>query len=79
MESLEDRILERIKIYRLRAGLSQENMASYLGYSGRSGYSSLERGKNQLTVDQLEKLLLILQIPEEELQRIIHRFYEEHR
>ena len=46
---LEEMLLERIKIYRKRARLSQSDMASYLGYKGKSGYSNLENGKVKMT------------------------------
>lgn len=74
---LEELLLERIKIYRQRARLSQSDMASYLGYKGKSGYSNLETGKVKMTVEQLEQLLLILAIPQEDLARILTKFYQE--
>ena len=73
---LEEMLLERIKIYRKRARLSQSDMATYLGYKGKSGYSNLENGKVKMTVEQLEQLITILSIPQEDLVRIINRCYQ---
>lgn len=73
---LEEMLLERIKIYRRRAHLSQSDMATYLGYKGKSGYSNLENGKVKMTVEQLEQLITILSIPQEDLIRIIARCYQ---
>ena len=51
-----------------RARLSQSDMASYLGYKGKSGYSNLENGKVKMTVEQLEQLITILSIPQEAIR-----------
>lgn len=73
---LEEMLLERVKIYRKRSRLSQSDMAIYLGYKGKSGYSNLENGKVKMTVEQMEKLIDILAIPQEDIVRIINRYYQ---
>lgn len=47
---------QRIKKFRDRQGLSQEQVASYLGMSSRSQISLIENGKKPIDLEKLEKL-----------------------
>lgn len=49
-------ICEKIRIKRLAAGLTMEEMALKLGYSGNSAISKIERGDMKITTDLLEKI-----------------------
>ena len=42
----------KLKELRLKNGISQEEMAEKLGYSGKSGYSMLETGRVSLSLDK---------------------------
>lgn len=46
----------RLRELRLKNGYSQKFMAEYLGYSGVSGYSELER--NNLNIDTVKAIKL---------------------
>ncbi len=51
----------KIRVYRIQKGLSQENMAYELGISQKS-YSNLENGKTKLKVETIYKIAVILEI-----------------
>lgn len=48
--------VNNLKFLRKSHGLTQEDMAKFLGYKGRQGYNEVENGKVKLNVDDLEKL-----------------------
>lgn len=48
-------ICEKIKLKRLSLGLTMEEIAVKLGYSGNSAISKIERGDMKITTDLLEK------------------------
>lgn len=56
-----------LKKYRIKAGLTQKDMASKLGYKYTSGYNQLETGKRRINVEIAKKLSEILCVSIEEL------------
>lgn len=52
----------RLRALRLEAGFSQADVAKAL-YCERSTYSAIERGKNRLTVEVLQKLAAFYRLP----------------
>ena len=56
-------IRQKIRSERMRLGYSQEYMASRLGMSGQRQYARHESGNAKLTVDQLEAMLNVLELP----------------
>lgn len=48
--------MTNLKKIREEKGITQEEMAKELGYSGKSGYSMLENGKVRLTLEQAVKI-----------------------
>lgn len=55
------RITEKIRLYRLKRGLSQENMADSLGISTTS-YGDIERGKTDLSLSRFYRIAEILEV-----------------
>jgi XRE family transcriptional regulator, regulator of sulfur utilization len=55
------RITEKIRLYRLKRGLSQENMADSLGISTTS-YGDIERGKTDLSLSRFFRIAEILEV-----------------
>lgn len=45
-----------LKNLRVENSYTQEYIAEYLGYKGKSGYSMLENGKVKLTIDKAKLL-----------------------
>ena len=45
-----------LRYLREKQELTQQNMADYLGYRGKQGYSMVETGKSGISVESLEKL-----------------------
>ncbi len=70
MSSIAHTIGERIRIYRLKRGLSQEQLAELAGlhptYIGQ-----LERGEKNATMETIEKVSLALEIPLSELFQLL--------
>ncbi len=54
-------IAEKIRLYRLEQGLSQENMADSLGIS-TTAYGDIERGKTDLTLSRFYQIAEVLNI-----------------
>ncbi|RDB07122.1 helix-turn-helix domain-containing protein [Runella aurantiaca] len=54
-------IAEKIRLYRLEHGLSQENMADSLGIS-TTAYGDIERGKTDLTLSRFYQIAEVLHI-----------------
>jgi transcriptional regulator with XRE-family HTH domain len=54
-------VQKSLRKYRLEKNYSQEYMASQLNLS-QTSYSRIENGKTPLTVEMLEKILVILNI-----------------
>lgn len=54
-------ITEKIRLYRLERGLSQENMADSLGISTTS-YGDIERGKTELSLSRFYQIAEILKV-----------------
>lgn len=52
--------LKKLKLFRIRKGLTQEDMAKKLGYKGKSGYCQLENGAVKMTLEMAEKIAEIL-------------------
>lgn len=51
---------KRLKFYRERANLSQDELASICGYSGRSVISKIEKGERDLRIDKLKPVCVAL-------------------
>ena len=70
MSSIAHTIGERIRIYRLKRGFSQEQLAELAGvhptYIGQ-----LERGEKNATMETIEKVSLALEIPLSELFQLL--------
>ena len=45
-----------LRYLREKQELTQQNMADFLGYRGKQGYSMVETGKSGISVESLEKL-----------------------
>ncbi len=45
-----------IKFLRVSHGMTQEDMAAFLGYRGKQGYNAVETGKAKMSVENLEKI-----------------------
>lgn len=45
-----------IKFLRISHGMTQEDMAAFLGYRGKQGYNAVETGKAKMSVENLEKI-----------------------
>jgi XRE family transcriptional regulator, regulator of sulfur utilization len=54
-------LAEKIRLYRLQKGLSQENMADMLGLS-TTAYGDIERGRTELSVSRLESIAQLLEV-----------------
>lgn len=54
-------IAAKLKEYRLKNGLTQEELAEKAGMN-RNGYAKIERGEQKASVDTLEKLTKVLKI-----------------
>lgn len=61
----------RLRIIRQKKGISQTHMAKELGYKSVSGYSNIESGVRQISLEKAKKISEILDISIEEL------FFEE--
>lgn len=59
--------LDKLKELRQSKGITQEEMASKLGYKGKSGYCQLENGTVRMPLTQAKKIAEILNINMEEL------------
>ena len=73
----EELLLEKIRLYRMRNGYTQEEMAQKIGYKSKSGYNNLESGKVKMSLEQLEDILQILRIPLQEIIEILRTVYEQ--
>lgn len=51
---------KKLKFYRERANLSQEELARVCGYSGRSAISRIEKGERDLRIDMLKPVCFAL-------------------
>jgi transcriptional regulator with XRE-family HTH domain len=60
-------VRQKLKTMRLFKGWSQEQMAEKLGYS-LSGYTKIERGKTNLSLNKLEKIAELLEM---DLQKLL--------
>ena len=58
--------IEKIRFFREKQNLTQEQMANELGLS-TNGYANLERGETRLSVDRLEKIANIFGVDVTEL------------
>jgi len=64
-ENISDRVGARIREYRKRAGMTQENLALSANM-GVSFLGDVERGKKKPSIDSLEKILSVLNVSFEE-------------
>lgn len=55
-------INKTLKTIRKSKGLTQEQMASILGYKHKSGYCMLENGSVKMTIDKAKVLAIYLNI-----------------
>lgn len=63
---MKKKIISNIKHFREVNNFTQEYVAGNIGLS-ISGYSKIERGATEITVSQLEKIAMVLQVPVEKL------------
>lgn len=68
ISKLQERIALNVKIFRLRMGLSQEELADICGYH-RTYIGSIERSERNITVSTLEALAVALKVEPTELLR----------
>lgn len=54
-----------LKELRIQNGKTQEEVARVLGYKGKSGYSMLENGKVELTIQKAKKLASLYKVKPE--------------
>ena len=73
----EELFLEKIRLYRMRNGYTQEEMAQFIGYKSKRGYNNLERGKVKMSLEQFEEIIRVLSIPMEEITEIIGLMYQQ--
>lgn len=64
---MNDISLKILKTVRKAKGITQEEMARRLGYSGKQGYCELENGHVEMTVNQLCSIKKILGFSDEEI------------
>ncbi len=62
--------LQILREERKAKGLTQEDMAKRLGYSGKSGYSLLEAGKVGVTIEMSLHIKNVLGLTDEKYQEI---------
>lgn len=62
-ETMNEKILIKIKNLREERGLTLQQMAEILGYSSAKGYYEVENGKIKLRIEHLEKLSNFFNIP----------------
>ena len=53
---------EIIKEQRVELGMTQDELACKLGYSGKGAISNIENGKENLTINRLEKIAKVLDV-----------------
>ena len=46
----EELFLEKIRLYRMRNGYTQEEMAQFIGYKSKSVYNNLESGNVKMSL-----------------------------
>jgi len=73
----EELFLEKIRLYRMRSGYTQEEMAQKIGYKTKSGYNNLESGKVKMSLEQFEEIIKVLAIPMEEIEEIMRIIYSQ--
>lgn len=61
-----ERVGKNLKIWRIRRGLSQENLSANAGIS-QTFFSQVETGRRNVSVDVLDRLARVLQIDIAEL------------
>ena len=61
-----------LKEYREKKGLTQEEVAKAMGYSGKSGYWHLEQGDVRMTTSAALKLKKILKLSKKEFEDLIY-------
>lgn len=69
-----------VKEYRLKRGLTQMELASQLGYSNPQFVSLVERDQSKAPLSMLGQLIVVLGIPESEVQELLlnnYRIYVE--
>jgi len=60
-------LAENLKLIRKKEGLSQDKMATKLGYESINGYAKVERGDVMPSVEKLKKIAGILEVQLEDL------------
>ena len=55
---------ERVKYYREKAGMTQEELAKRMGYSHKSSITKIEKGIHDLPLSKVRQLALILGVSE---------------
>jgi len=60
-----------IKEYRIKRGLTQEQLAEQLNISTRQ-LQRIEKNENKTTIDMLKKIRFVLQIPDQDMIKVLY-------
>lgn len=63
MDNLKRIIGNRIRVYRKLKGLTQMELAEKIGYTSTASISEVERGNKALSMDKLELVAKVLEVP----------------
>ena len=65
------RLGEYIRLLRVSAGMSQEELAKKSGFAGRAAISAIEKGKNNISIERLPDLAFALNTTPSELMEVL--------
>lgn len=74
---IEELVLDKVKLYRMRNGYTQTDMADLLGYKSKSGYNNIETGKVKMSLQQMAEIIKILGIPLAEINEVFAELYKQ--
>lgn len=64
-----------VREYRLKRGMTQSELAAELGYTNPQFVSLVERDQSKAPLSMLGQLIVVLEIPEEEVQSLLMNHY----
>lgn len=76
MNDLNIELSKLIKEYRLKTGLTQAELADKLGYDTPQFVSIIERGLAKVPLNVIGQLIIILDIPERKIIKLLTAAYE---